>query len=160
VISIQFISLTTNYWKLTTLFTRERRNMLRVEALAMTLQTIDSGAIIIDTEGLVLQANRKGLGYLAVLADAGIGSYLSKLGDCYVWRLMGPPPMGKRGHEVVVGASAERRFEVATYPVEIHPQTEGWMFIVRDLTKMSDEGVSARSEQALSSAATPSPTST
>jgi len=100
----------------------------------LTLQEIKDGVVIIDTDGCIRLANLVGQGYMALLADASLGSRLIYLGNRCLRDLLGPPPLGKTGHEVILAGTSHRVFEVMTEPVMIDVGTDGWLLIVREIT--------------------------
>lgn len=91
-----------------------------------------TGVVVVDGEGLIQWANPTGQGYLALLADANIGSYLTDLGDRQLWELFGPPPKRREGHEVTVRNPYCRVFEVRSRPTTADTG-ESWTLIIHEI---------------------------
>jgi signal transduction histidine kinase/ActR/RegA family two-component response regulator len=115
-------------------------NMER-EQLAI-LNTAPSGIILMDQQHQVLLANSVGAQYLAVLAHAGVGNQLERLGDRPVTEILTAPPARGLWHEIVAG---KRTFEAIARPIANGPETERWVIVVRDVTEQRE--IMRRSQQ-------------
>lgn len=107
--------------------------MKKQERLTVLLKYIKDGAVVLDSEGYIIQANQTGQGYLALLADAGIGSCLPALGDRLTWELFASPPLGDVGHKVVWTGPPRRVFAVVARPVVTELRANGWLLIIREV---------------------------
>lgn len=94
---------------------------------------VRAGVVVVDGEGLIRWANPTGQGYLALLADANIGSYLTDLGDRQLWELFGPPPQRRGGHEVTVKSPRSRVFEVNSQPTTTASTGDSWTLIIHEI---------------------------
>ena len=103
--------------------------------LKQKLERIGNGAVIIDEQGCIQATNRLGLGYMAILADAGLGSTLHRVGNRCLCELLAPLPKSDAGHPVSLAGPPQRDFEVTSKPVSIDQRTAGWLLLVRDVTK-------------------------
>lgn len=109
--------------------------MKEQERLMVLLKYIKDAAVVLDSEGYIIQANQTGQGYLALLADASVGSCLSSLGDRLIWELFASPPLGDMGHKVVWAGPPRRIFAVVAQPVITEFRTDGWLLIIREVKK-------------------------
>lgn len=107
--------------------------MKEQERLAVLLKYIKDGAVVLDSEGYIIQANQTGQGYLALLADANVGSCLTSLGDRLTWELFASPPLGDMGHKVVWTGPPRRIFAVVARPVITELRADGWLLIIREV---------------------------
>jgi PAS domain S-box-containing protein len=108
--------------------------MAERERLSVTLQSINDGIIMIDTNGRIILANRAGQEYLALLTNVGIGDALTHIGEKPLTELL-DPPKGKIYHEVIIQGPPHRVFELTTQLIKVGPQVSGWVVIIRDSTE-------------------------
>ena len=95
------------------------------------MDTVPEGVLLIDASYCVLMSNPAGKTHLHLLADAAPGDYLTHLGDHPMPALLAPPPKGL-WHEI--GAS-KQIYEMAARPLQSYGQTEGWVIVLRDVTR-------------------------
>ncbi|HEX3034506.1 MAG TPA: ATP-binding protein, partial [Thermodesulfobacteriota bacterium] len=105
------------------------------ERLAVTLRSISDGIILIDAGKLIVLANPTGREYLRLLADVGIGDVLTHLGEQPFDKLLEPPPEGTIYHELILEGVSQRIFEVTPQPMQTESQINGWVLLIRDVTK-------------------------
>lgn len=115
---------------------RERSQLLKqiqeqAQQLRQVMQAVPEGVLLLDAEGRVVLANPQADGYLHILAGAGVGDTLAKLGDRSLDELLTSPPKGL-WHEVTGGNQV---FEVIARPVEAGPEPYGWVLVIRDVTQ-------------------------
>jgi PAS domain S-box-containing protein len=104
----------------------------RLESL---VNNLPEGMLLLDGERRIVLANPAAREYLALLTDAGVGDVLTHLGEQSLGELFGPPPEGEFYHEVVPEGLPHRVFEVMTQPMEIAPQADNWVLVIRDITE-------------------------
>ena len=95
------------------------------------MDMVPEGVLLLDADGQVILANPVAEKDLAILAGARIGDTLTHLGDRSLAELLTPPPKGL-WHEVVI---AGRRFEVIARLLEAGLEPEGWVLVIRDVTR-------------------------
>ena len=125
----------------------------QAQQVQQIIDTMPEGMLLLDADGRVVLTNPVAKGDLAVLADASVGDTLrpgspprvlavagqalTRLGDRPLAELLTSPPKGL-WHEVTtgsVGDRPERRFEVIARPLEAGPEPEGWVLVIRDVTR-------------------------
>jgi len=96
------------------------------------LDTVPEGVMLLDATGRVLQANPAARSGLAVLAGAGVGDVITRLGDRPLSELLTSPPTKGLWHEVRANG---RVFEVIARPMENGPEPEFWVLVTSDVTR-------------------------
>ena len=114
----------------------EREQLLRqiqqhAQEVQFILDTVPEGMFLLSANGRIRLTNGIAEQYLAFLAPGWETDPLTRLGQYPLADLLTSPPKGL-WHEVVMG---ERRFEVIARPVENGPTNEGWVFVMRDVTR-------------------------
>ncbi len=110
------------------LFQQAQEQARRVRGV---VDTVPEGVFLLDAAGRVLLANPVAEGDLAVLADAGVGDTITRLGDRPLAELLTSPPRGL-WHEV---RAEGRIFEVIARPMDNGPEPERWVVVVNDVTR-------------------------
>jgi signal transduction histidine kinase len=90
--------------------------------------------LLLNADGQVILANPLGEKDLVALAGAKVGDTLIHLGDHSLAELLTSPPKGL-WHEVAVGGPPYQVFEVIARPLGDGPETEGWVLVLRDMTR-------------------------
>ncbi|NOZ70715.1 MAG: PAS domain S-box protein [Chloroflexi bacterium] len=104
------------------------------QQMEQTLNTVPDGVLLLDADHRVVLANPVALGDLAVLADAAEGEVLTHLGDRPLSELLMPPPKGL-WHEV---KAQDRTFEVIARSIGNNASVQGWVIVIRDVTKVRE----------------------
>lgn len=104
------------------------------EKLSVTLRSIGDGVILIDADKRVVLANPAGKEHLKLLAGVNIGDVLNHLGGQSLYQLLESPKEDPY-HELVLENSPQYIFEVMPEPIEGETRTNGWVLVVRDVTK-------------------------
>ncbi|MCS7313204.1 MAG: GAF domain-containing protein, partial [Acidobacteria bacterium] len=150
----------------------QSRERLRRQArqLERIIDAAAHGMVLLDGSYRVLLANPKGEEYLRVLAGVGVGETLTRLGDQPLTSLL--PSYGEvQWHEVNVEVPAEgspagpresvwfspevrpriacRVFEVTLQPVVEAEAAEGWVLVIRDVTKEREAQLYAQTRDRL-----------
>jgi signal transduction histidine kinase/ActR/RegA family two-component response regulator len=94
--------------------------------------TVPEGVLLLDAAGQVILANPVAERNLAVLADAQVGDVLTRLGDRPLAELLTSPLTKGLWHEVKADG---RTFEIIARPVEGAPELQGWVLVIRDVTR-------------------------
>lgn len=95
------------------------------------IDTVPEGMFLLSENGHIRLANAIAEQYLTLLAPGWETAPLTRLGQSPLVDLMTSPPKGL-WHDVGMG---ERLFEVIARPVENGPTNEGWVFVIRDVTR-------------------------
>src|SRR5690606_24476481 len=95
------------------------------------IDTVPEGMFLLSANGHVRLANGMAEQYLNLLAPGWDTAPLTQMGESALADLLTSPPKGL-WHDV---ASEEQRFEVIARPVENGPTNEGWVFVIRDVTR-------------------------
>lgn len=99
--------------------------------LRQVMDSVPGGVFLLGPGGEVLVANPHALEYLKLLAGAGIGDRLSRLGNRSLDTLLASPPPGT-WHEIEVG---DQIFNLLPRRLEAGPVAQGWVIILRDGTE-------------------------
>ena len=113
----------------------------QAQQMQQLMDAVPEGVLLLDTDGRVLVANPQGRRVLASMAGAGEGDTLSRLGDHDLAELLTSPPQGL-WHELKIDGLV---FEAIGQPLEIGPETGGWVLVVRDVTQ--EREIQARHQQ-------------
>jgi two-component system cell cycle sensor histidine kinase/response regulator CckA len=106
----------------------------QVRQVRQIMDTVPEGVLLLDARGQVVLANPLGRKNLLALAGVEVGDTLAHLGDRPLEELLTSPPQGL-WHQVKADG---RSFEVIARPLEAGPEPEGWMLVVRDVTRERD----------------------
>ncbi len=98
------------------------------------VDTVPEGMLLLDADLRVALANPLAREYLAVLADANVGDTLTQLGGRPLAELLTSPPQGL-WHEVEIDGPPHGVFEMIARPMEAGPESEGWVLVIRDVTR-------------------------
>jgi signal transduction histidine kinase/ActR/RegA family two-component response regulator len=104
------------------------------ERLAVTLQSMSDGIVVMDVHKRIVMTNPTGQAYLSWLTTARAGETLTSLGDRELEELLGPSPGSGPRHEVTVAGPPKLVFEVAAHPMQQGPEVGGWVLALRDVT--------------------------
>jgi len=114
---------------------RQKRSEIRYRRLFRQLrQVMDSvpeGVLLLDPDGQVLVANPRAVEYIKLLAGAGIGDTLTRLGNHSLDTLVTSPRPGT-WHEIECG---DQIFNLLPRPLEAGPVPQGWVIVLRDVTE-------------------------
>jgi signal transduction histidine kinase/ligand-binding sensor domain-containing protein/ActR/RegA family two-component response regulator len=112
------------------------------------INTIPEGVFLLDPDHTVALANPAARKYLKVLADAGEGDKLDRLGNRPLTELMTSPPRGL-WHEIEIDGDRPKSFEVITRSTETGPDLDGWVVVVRDVTREREIQLHAQQQNRL-----------
>lgn len=103
------------------------------QALQMqqTIDTVPEGMILLNEDYKVILANPAAVGFMSLLSDSSVGDTIDKLGNRSLTELLTSPITGFR-HEVI---HDDRSFEVIARPMEQYPGPQGWVMVIREVTK-------------------------
>ena len=95
------------------------------------IDTVPEGMFLLSANGRVRLTNGMAEQYLNLLAPDWETEQLTRLGQYALADLLTSPPKGL-WHEVAIEG---QRFEMIARPVENGPTNEGWVFVIRDVTR-------------------------
>ncbi len=107
------------------------RTQQQAEEMAQIMRSVPDGVLLLDAQHRVVTGTPRAQQYLETAAGVSVGAVLTHLGDRPLAELLTSPPAGQ--HHLV--SAAGRTFEVATRPVEAGPAANGWVLVIRDVTK-------------------------
>ncbi len=110
------------------LLERIQEQMRRVQQI---IDTVPEGVILLDKDGLILLANPAGERDLELLAEKGIGDVLSQLGNRPITDVLDRDPKNPWCRI----SCKERFFEAIAKALEKGAESEGWVLVLRDVTK-------------------------
>lgn len=110
------------------------------------IATVPEGVLLLDAAGQVVLANPVAERDLVVLADARVGDILIRLGDRTLAELLTSPPTKGLWHEA---RAAQRIFEIIARPVEDGPEFQGWVLVIRDVTRERETQQRVRQQEQL-----------
>ena len=121
---------------------QERERLLtRVQEQAQQVQqimdTVPEGVLLLDADLRVQSVNPPAREYLSILAGGQGDDTLTYLGERAIKELLTSPPRGL-WHEVEVKGPPRRLFEVIARPIESGPTPDGWVLVIRDVTKKKE----------------------
>ncbi|HUM68148.1 MAG TPA: response regulator, partial [Chloroflexota bacterium] len=117
--------------------TEEEREQLlhqiqqQAKEVQFIVDTVPEGMFLLSKNGRVRLTNGIAEQYLTLLAPGWETEQLTHLGPYPLTDLLTSPPKGL-WHDVAMG---EQLFEVIARPVENGPTNEGWVFVIRDVTR-------------------------
>ncbi len=116
----------------------ERERLLaRVQEQASQVEqivnSVPEGVILLDEQRTIVLANPAAREILRFLAGTGAEGPLTALGDRPLDELLTSPPEGL-WHEITCAGPSPHTFEVVARPIEIGPQSLGWVLVLRDVT--------------------------
>ncbi len=103
------------------------------ERLRGLVERLPEGVCLLDGERRAVLVNPAGEEYLRVLAEASAGDVVSRLGGREVEDLLSPRPDGL-AHEATPEGS-QRVFEVELRPILKERAGEGWVLVMREVTR-------------------------
>ncbi|MCZ6632053.1 MAG: ATP-binding protein [bacterium] len=103
----------------------------RFRALFNSLQ---EGVCLLDADHRLLLANPSAQVYLPILTSVGVGGIVHTVGDHRLADVL-KAEEGQAAHEVVVKETPERIFEVQGYAVGQQTKDEGWVLVMREVTR-------------------------
>lgn len=121
---------------------RERHGLLirlqeQARRMQQTIDAVPEGVMLLDPECHVVLANPVAEEYLSVLASVGKGEPVKQLGGQALENLLLEPPDGL-WHALEVSDPSVRSFEVVTQPIAPGQEDEGWVMVMRDVTRERD----------------------
>ncbi|MBN1486331.1 MAG: GAF domain-containing protein [Anaerolineae bacterium] len=119
--------------------TAERLRLLgqireQAQRMNLLMDAVPEGVLLLDAANKVVLANPVAQGDLKALAQAQIGDTLTYLGDHALDSLLTSPPKGL-WHEVLIKAPSLRVFEIIARPIEAGDENQGWVMVLRDVTR-------------------------
>lgn len=114
----------------------EREHLLQqirqhAQEVQFIIDTVPEGMFLLSANGRIRLTNGMAEQYLALLSPGWETTPLTHLGTHTLADLLTSPPKGL-WHDVT---AEERRFEIIARPVENGPTNEGWVFVIRDVTR-------------------------
>jgi signal transduction histidine kinase/CheY-like chemotaxis protein len=106
----------------------------QVQRVQQIMDTVPEGVLLLDADGQVILANPLGRKDLVALANASVGDALTHLGDRPLAELLTSPYHGF-WHEVALEGPPPRVFEIIAKPIETGPSPDGWVLVIRDMTR-------------------------
>jgi signal transduction histidine kinase len=121
--------------------------MLAVEQgyLKAMVEHFPEGVLLLDSNMHPVLANPLAGEYLRALAPEGPMESLTRLADCSIRDLLGPPPHGALYHELETSEPAPRVFETEAQPMKLGPAGDGWLLVLREITR--EREVQQRAQQ-------------
>lgn len=108
---------------------------LQAQRLSRVMDTVIFGLLLLDKERRILIANQPAVHGLEVLTDARTGDILRELGGIALDTLLETPHGEVFGREIVLEDGSARVYDVLANPVEIEGETDGWVLVIRDITR-------------------------
>lgn len=99
------------------------------------INTVPEGMVLLDVDSRILLANPAAREYLVALAQPRVGDTLDHLGGRPITEFLTSPPQRGLWHEIMVDGPPRRDFEAIARPLEIGPESDGWVLVVRDVTR-------------------------
>ena len=106
----------------------------QAQQVQQIMDTVPEGVLLLDAGGQVILANPLGRKDLAALANASVGNTLTHLGDRPLAELLTSPYQGF-WHEVALEGPPPRVFEIIAKFIETGPAPDGWVLVIRDVTR-------------------------
>ena len=103
----------------------------QAQQVQRVIDTVSEGVLLLDAAGQVVLANPIAQKDLRVLANAGVGDVLTRLGGFPLSELL-TWPEEPSWHEIVASG---RTFEIIARPTPIAPDSTGWVMVIRDMTR-------------------------
>lgn len=112
------------------------------------LDTVPEGIFLLDSERRIMVANPLAQEYLTLLGGVSVGDQLVQLG---AWPLDQLPLGAERitGIELMVADTPPRIFEIAVCPLVYLESRQGWILLVREVTKERERQSYLRSQERL-----------
>lgn len=98
------------------------------------LDTVPEGVLLLAADGSIRLTNPVADQFLRILVPDGENGRLTHLGNRPLNELLTSPPKGL-WHEI---ASDDLTFEAIARPIEISPNNDGWVLVLRDITQERD----------------------
>ncbi|MBN1874844.1 MAG: response regulator [Anaerolineae bacterium] len=98
------------------------------------IDTVPEGVVLLDANAQVVSANPMAVSDLQVLANAKVGDTLTRLGEKPLTDILTSPPKGL-WHEMNI---EHRVFQIIARSIEIGPTLEGWVLVIRDVTRQRE----------------------
>ena len=106
----------------------------QAQRVQQIVDTVPEGVLLLDADGQVVLANPLGRKDLVALANASVGDTLTHLGGRPLAELLTSPYHGF-WHEVALEGPPPRVFEIIAKPIETGPSSDGWVLVIRDMTR-------------------------
>jgi len=110
----------------------------QAQQVQQIMETVPEGVLLLDAAGRVILTNPVAETVLSVLTSARVGDTLTHLGGRPLAELLTSPPKGL-WHEVTIPGGdrpeQSRSFELIARPMEVGPETRGWVLVIRDVTQ-------------------------
>ena len=117
------------FWQTRHLLQRTQEEALKVKQI---MDTVPEGVVFLGQDYHIQLTNEAGALYLSILADAKMGEPLTTLGEHPLTEFV-KAERNVTWHEVSF-QDGKYIFEVATRPMQVNSQVEGWVLILREVT--------------------------
>jgi two-component system, cell cycle sensor histidine kinase and response regulator CckA len=108
------------------------QNQAQAWQLESILETVPTGVLLLDANGIVLQANSHAEESLLLLAGVKVGEKLTGLGNKTLAELLTLPSTKGLFHEV---KTSQQIYEVIAHPVKTGSASGYWVLVVADVTR-------------------------
>ncbi len=121
----------------------ERLNLLaktqeQAQQVRQIIDTVPEGVLLLDSGHRIVLANPAGWGYSAILVgEAGLDAPVDSLAGQPVSELL-EQNNDSLWRELEVEGDVHKTFEIAARPLEAGDLTQGWVFVIRDITQERD----------------------
>ena len=117
----------------------ERQQLLvqlqeQTRRMQQTIDAVPEGVVLLDGDGRVALANPIAEEYVQLLAGAGKGDRVEHLADCSLKDLLERPLVGL-WHTLELEGQLPRSFEAAARPIDLEKADEGWVMVIREVTR-------------------------
>ena len=106
----------------------------QAQQVRQIIDSVPEGVLLLDAQGMVLQANPMAQDYLPPLAGVDFGQQVHRLGGRPLSELLTSPPKGL-WHELMIDGDPPQFFEMIARPIETGPTPGGWVVVMRDVTR-------------------------
>jgi len=103
----------------------------QAQQMRQIVNTVPDGMLLLDAQQRILLANPAAEKYLDTLGSSSIDGRLTHLGNRPLAELLAPLPQGL-WYEVTTNT---RHFEISSQPIEVRPEMDGWVLVIRDVTQ-------------------------
>ncbi|MCA9934615.1 MAG: PAS domain S-box protein [Anaerolineales bacterium] len=128
---LTLLNVTDRLWAEQALRESEVKFRNQAREVQFIVDTVPEGIFLLGNDHLIRLTNPNAEEYLALLSPGWQDGRLTRLGQRPLDELLTSPPKGL-WHEVMGDG---RCFDVIARPIEDSPQHQGWVFVLRDVTK-------------------------
>jgi signal transduction histidine kinase/ActR/RegA family two-component response regulator len=118
---------------------------IQQQRLESLVEHLPEGVLMVDANLRLVLANPVARSYLTVLAASEAEGVLTHVGGYPIEALLQSQPTGNPFREVETIGPPRRIFEVATQPLQVGPDSGGWVLVIREVTE--DRQVQERIQQ-------------